>query len=135
MKNLLKNWIKAVLVVCGVSGFGYAEVRLDAHLGEWEFKVPFATNLDAIGAYDVLNEKGLVGGESVFAAYKGFEGTLGILTDSDITDGDVQGTLAIGARKQVPQWGLHVGMFIGRDFRDNVWRGGVKFTKGIFGSK
>lgn len=132
MKNLLKNWLKAGLVVAGMSGFGNA-ADLSLHLGDWEFKAPFITNADAIGAYDVVNKKGLVGVETAFADYNKFEGTLSVLTDSDVFDGDLAGTLAIGARRQIPKFGVHIGLFLGRDFREGIWRGGIKGTAKLFG--
>ena len=128
----------ASTVLLGMLFFGGMEVQagkldyLSFSVGDLNFRLPFTQDADIIGLYDVIGKKGFVGAETSVVDWRGFQGTFGVATDADIWNGDINGNVFGGVRRHIGE-NLHVGIWCGRDFRENIYRAGVKASWEIFG--
>lgn len=106
---------------------------LAVSVGALDLKLPFAQT-EAVYLYDVLGKRGLVGGETIVAAIKGIEGSIGVVTDADL-----DGAPFIGVRRLVPAGmlrdSLYLGIWCGRDFRRNEYQAGLKASVQLWGAR
>jgi hypothetical protein len=114
------KWFMSFLFL---AGFAHS-TDLEWKIGDLKLTVPLQ-KLEAVSLYDIIGKKGYAGAESVFASYRTLQASAGIVTDADL-----DGTFFLGGRRQVPAGffkdSFYIGLWIGRDFRESVWRGGVK---------
>lgn len=91
-----------------------------------DFKIPLA-KAEVVYLYDVLGKQGLAGVETPVISYKGFDGSIGAITDADLN-----GSPFIGVRHFVPvgvfSKEFHFGLWVGRNFNENKYQGGIKAT-------
>lgn len=96
--------------------------------------LPF-TQVDSTYMWDFVGKQSLVGGETTLGVWKSLQ-----LTGGAVTSLDGKGTPFAGARLNltnptenwVPLAALHPGLFVGRDFRNNGWIYGIKFSLNVF---
>lgn len=118
MKKRLLALFGAFLIVTGVS----AE-SLTYSIGDLKLVLP-GQNAEVVYLYDIINAQGLGGAETVFVEYKSIQGSFGAISDADFN-----GTAFLGIRTVITESGndlFHVGVWVGRDYRDNLYRAGIK---------
>lgn len=105
---------------------------LKVSVGALDLQVPFAQT-EAVYLYDVLGKRGLVGAETIVAAIKGIEASVGVVTDADL-----DGAPFLGVRRLVPSGvlrdSLYVGVWLGRDFRNDAYQAGIKASVALWGN-
>lgn len=101
-----------------------AEDKIYLNIGHCDFHVPF-TEVSQVNLYDVINKKSYFGAETTLSSMKHLSLTFGGVLDSDL--------------KGIPFIGLHtdltdkyfservsLGVWIGRDYQENRYQGGIK---------
>jgi hypothetical protein len=132
MKSMLTNWLKAGLVITGLLGYARpAHADLDVSIGDLNLQVPFAET-EVVSLYDVIGKKGFAGLETPVAKYRTIEASIGAVSDVEL-----RGMPFLGVRREVKAGlfkdSFYIGVWLGRDFRSNVYRGGIKASKPLWG--
>ena len=102
--------------------------------GQFHVYVPLKT-VNAVGLWDFVGKRSLLGAETPIAGYKRFEFVTG-----GITSMDGHGTPFIGAdfvvsnpaENWIPLSSFRPGLYGGRDFRNDAWIFGLKASIGLF---
>jgi hypothetical protein len=101
--------------------------------GDLTIQAPFA-EAEAVSLYDILGKRGLAGIETKIAAFRGFEGSIGAVTDAEL-----RGAPFVGIRRFVPAGifseSFYIGLWLGRDFRRSAYQGGIKASVKLWGNK
>lgn len=110
-----------------------AKADLKWNLGPFDVYLPM-TKLDVSYLYDILGKRGFAGAESVVLGFKGIEASIGAITDAGF-----DGIPFVGVRRIVPMGifkeAFYAGLWLSRDYRNNIYRGGIKASLPLFGPR
>ena len=128
----IKRLILFLLAFAACGAAGAADLKVS--IGDLNVILPFSKT-EVVSLYDVIGKKGFAGAETPILSYRTIEASFGIVTAADVND--LQGLPFLGVRRQVPAGlfrdSFYVGVWIARDYRFDVWRGGVKASLPLFG--